>query len=291
MLVVRGVTVMPEASCLTARRHTIKRQTADLYSRPKHSPCIADTLVKDKRAARQVLRQELFTASTAAESNASALRAIELSITGVNSPSCVEDIATALRKVSGVAAVAADTAGALLKVEADRSISVRGLMETVRRLEKGYRAVPYKERTWTWRGWKTMYAEVGAGSAVVLVHGFGGNYHHFRKLAADLSDRHRVLAVDLLGFGESSKPTGIKYDPHLWKDQVVEFIREVVNEPVAIVGNSIGSQVALYVATELDELVKGVCLLNCVGGIRRASTRMTGQWRPPGQSLLSWSGY
>lgn len=37
-------------------------------------------------------------------------------------------------QVSGVAAVAADTAGALLKVEADRSISVRGLMETVRRL-------------------------------------------------------------------------------------------------------------------------------------------------------------
>lgn len=44
-----------------------------------------------------------------------------------------------------------------------------------------------------------MYAEVGAGSAVVLVHGFGGNYHHFRKLAADLSDRHRgICSASLL---------------------------------------------------------------------------------------------
>ena len=52
-----------------------------------------------------------------------------------------------------------------------------------------------------------------------------------------------VLAIDLLGFGESSKPTGINYDPHLWKDQVVGFVREIVGEPVVLVGNSIGSQV------------------------------------------------
>lgn len=59
-----------------------------------------------------------------------------------------------------------------------------------------------------------------------------------------------VLAVDLLGFGESSKPTGVDYDPHLWKDQIVSFVNQIVAEPVILVGNSIGSQVLL-----LDVLV------------------------------------
>ena len=49
--------------------------------------------------------------------------------------------------------------------------------------------------------------------------------------------------MDLLGFGDSAKPVGVNYDPHLWKDQVVAFVREVIQTPVMIVGNSIGSQV------------------------------------------------
>ena len=50
-----------------------------------------------------------------------------------------------------------------------------------------------------------------------------------------------MLAVDLLGFGDSAKPH-VNYDPHLWKRQVVDFVHEIVGEPVVLVGNSIGSQ-------------------------------------------------
>lgn len=56
---------------------------------------------------------------------------------------------------------------------------------------RGYRAVPYKEKAWHWREWRINYAEVGHGPAVLLVHGFGGNCHHYRKLAADLSETYR----------------------------------------------------------------------------------------------------
>ena len=52
-----------------------------------------------------------------------------------------------------------------------------------------------------------------------------------------------VYAMDLLGFGSSQKPEGVTYDPHLWKDQVVDFVNTLVTEPCVLLGNSIGSQV------------------------------------------------
>jgi hypothetical protein len=49
---------------------------------------------------------------------------------------------------------------------------------------RGYRAVPYREKAWRWRGYRVNYAEVGRGKwTLVLVHGFGGNVAHFRKVS------------------------------------------------------------------------------------------------------------
>ncbi|KAK9803060.1 hypothetical protein WJX73_004095 [Symbiochloris irregularis] len=218
----------------------------------------------------RVLRSERaqVTASTS-EHEGNGGRSVELSINGLREDRCLEVLATALREVEGVTKVDGDFQGRLLSVQAPTSVPVRAMMEAVRSVNQGYRAVPYRERSWKWKGWDINYAEVGQGPAVLLVHGFGGNCHHFRKLAADMSESHRVIAVDLLGFGDSAKPTEVDYNPHLWKDQIVAFVNEIVQAPVAIVGNSIGSQVALYAATELGNAVKGVCLLNCVGGMNQ----------------------
>ena len=52
--------------------------------------------------------------------------------------------------------------------------------------------------------------------------------------------------MDLLGFGFTEKPAGVTYDPHLWKDQVVDFVNTLVPEACILLGNSIGSQVSLW---------------------------------------------
>ena len=54
----------------------------------------------------------------------------------------------------------------------------------------GYRAVPYREQTWLWRGYHVNYAVAGQGPPIVFVHGFGSNVHHFRKLTADLCEQY-----------------------------------------------------------------------------------------------------
>jgi len=223
----------------------------------------------------------------AAQSNVPASsRAVELTIKGIKGESCVAKIVTALREVEGVVEVESSSAHSegLLVVAAHPDTLIRDLMEAVRKLELGYRAVPYREASWQWQGpagsgegtHRMNYSYAGGTSKgaasrppILAIHGFGGNCHHWRKLSADLCEQYRVYALDLAGFGASEKPPNLTYSPHLWYQQVADFAREVVKEPCVLVGNSIGSQVAMYVASEQPDLVKGVCLLNCVGGMNQ----------------------
>lgn len=52
----------------------------------------------------------------------------------------------------------------------------------------------------------------------------------------ELAKRYKVYALDLLGFGWSEKAI-IEYDAMVWRDQVVDFLKEIVKEPAVIVGN------------------------------------------------------
>lgn len=47
---------------------------------------------------------------------------------------------------------------------------------------------------------------------------------------------YKVYAMDLLGFGWTDKAL-VNYSPALWKDQVADFLREIVQEPTVLVGN------------------------------------------------------
>lgn len=60
-------------------------------------------------------------------------------------------------------------------------------------------------KTWTWQGFPICYQTQGtAGPAVVLVHGFGASWWHWRKNIPVLAENCRVYAIDLIGFGASS---------------------------------------------------------------------------------------
>ncbi|XP_024032945.1 pheophytinase, chloroplastic isoform X2 [Morus notabilis] len=117
---------------------------------------------------------------------------------------------------------------------------------------------------WTWRGHKIHYVVQGEGSPVVLIHGFGASAFHWRYNIPELAKRHKVYAIDLLGFGWSDKAI-IEYDAMVWRDQVVDFLKEIVKEPAVLVGNSLGGFTALVSAIGLPEQVVGVALLNSAG--------------------------
>lgn len=120
--------------------------------------------------------------------------------------------------------------------------------------------------TWKWKGHDINYLELGDPSkpALLLIHGFGASAYHFRYNIPALAKDHHVFAFDMLGFGLSSKPIQ-DYTAEVWKDQAVDFVREVIAKPTTISGNSLGGFTALYAAAKEKELINGCVLLNAAG--------------------------
>ncbi len=125
----------------------------------------------------------------------------------------------------------------------------------------------------TWQGWRTHWVQAGShGPAILLIHGFGASTEHWRYNLGDLAQDHRVWAVDLLGFGRSEKPP-VLYTGELWREQLRDFVTQVVGEPVALVGNSLGGYAALCFGVDCPQWTSGVALLNCAGPVGEDSIR------------------
>jgi pimeloyl-ACP methyl ester carboxylesterase len=121
-------------------------------------------------------------------------------------------------------------------------------------------------KTWIWRGFPIFYQVKGeTGPAVVLIHGFGASSQHWRKNISVLGTKFRTYAIDLIGFGNSAKPTPgekIAYTFETWSQLIADFCQEIVQTPVFLVGNSIGCIVAMQTAVDYPDLVLGIASLN-----------------------------
>jgi pimeloyl-ACP methyl ester carboxylesterase len=103
---------------------------------------------------------------------------------------------------------------------------------------------------------------MGAGPDVILVHGLGGTKSSFFDTAAALSrNGYRVHAIDLPGFGGSSKPATAPYSARWFAETVIGTMDELEIDRAHVVGNSMGGRVALEVGMRAPDRVKGLGLL------------------------------
>ncbi len=123
------------------------------------------------------------------------------------------------------------------------------------------------QRDWVWRGWQTRYTYQRSNdrnldaAPVLLLHGFGASIGHWQHNIEFLSAQHTVYGLDLVGWGGSRKPN-IKYDINLWVDQVYDFWQAFVGQPMILVGNSIGSLVALVAAARHPEMAASLIMVS-----------------------------
>ena len=96
--------------------------------------------------------------------------------------------------------------------------------------------------------------------AVVLVHGFGSSTTVWTMLAADLSEDHRVLALDLKGFGWSSRYEG-DYGRVAQADLVLTVMEAVGLPHADVVAHSMGTAVALTMADRAPDRVDRLVLM------------------------------
>jgi pimeloyl-ACP methyl ester carboxylesterase len=103
---------------------------------------------------------------------------------------------------------------------------------------------------------------LGAGPDVVLIHGLGSAKSSFLDLAAAMAAAgRRVHAVDLPGFGSSSKPLRADYGARWLAGQLLAWMDAAGIERAHVVGNSMGGRVALELALREPGRVGGVVAL------------------------------
>jgi pimeloyl-ACP methyl ester carboxylesterase len=93
------------------------------------------------------------------------------------------------------------------------------------------------------------------------VHGLGGSHANWLAVAPRLARTHRVLALDLAGFGLTrggSRGTSVAANSRL----LHRFLTEVAGEPAVLLGNSMGGLITALEAAEHPEGVRGLALLD-----------------------------
>lgn len=123
-------------------------------------------------------------------------------------------------------------------------------------------AMPGEPADGTWAdvdGTRVRYLDVGQGTAVVLLHGFASSLETWSDIIPVLAKSHRVLALDLKGFGWTDRPEG-DYSPHAQAQLVSALMKERGIENAAIVAHSWGSSIALDLALSEPEKVSRLAL-------------------------------
>ena len=111
------------------------------------------------------------------------------------------------------------------------------------------------------RGTKVAYVDTGAGQPVVLLHSSTGSKGQWQAALAAWADRYRVIAPDLLGYGDSDPWRGPR--PLTLADEV-ECVGAVIartDRPVHLVGHSYGGAVALHTAMEFGARIASLSLI------------------------------
>ena len=111
----------------------------------------------------------------------------------------------------------------------------------------------------------------GAGDPVLLLHGWPLTSHAWRCLIPLLADHYTLIAPDLIGFGDSSKPAD-GYDKASVATGLHELMSQLGHDRVRVVGHDLGGQVAWTYAALWPQDVQQLVLMECaIPAITRAS--------------------
>jgi pimeloyl-ACP methyl ester carboxylesterase len=113
-------------------------------------------------------------------------------------------------------------------------------------------------------GHRIAYHRQGTGSPVLLVHGITTYSFIWDEIICHLSPSYDVIALDLLGCGDSSKPLDVSYSVKNHAEIVSEFIRLLRLPCVHYVGHDIGGGIGQVLAVRHPEQLQDLSMINTV---------------------------
>ncbi|MEU0413413.1 alpha/beta hydrolase [Streptomyces griseorubiginosus] len=114
-------------------------------------------------------------------------------------------------------------------------------------------------------GLQIHYKRAGRGPALVLLHGSASSLQHFDRAAALLSESFDVIRPDLPGCGLTGPRKDRDYRIPAYTATVADFLEALGVPHYAVVGNSLGGNIAWNLALDHPERVTGLVLVNATG--------------------------
>jgi pimeloyl-ACP methyl ester carboxylesterase len=111
------------------------------------------------------------------------------------------------------------------------------------------------------KGGEFSTIEAGTGEPVIMLHGLGGTKASFLPSVAALAGSFRIIAVDMLGFGDSSKPLRASYGPAFQANAVPHLLDALELERAHLVGHSYGGRVAIELGFRHPERMNRLVLM------------------------------
>jgi pimeloyl-ACP methyl ester carboxylesterase len=124
------------------------------------------------------------------------------------------------------------------------------------------------ERDLLLHGQRISYLECGAGSGgpvVVLVHGLASNKSTWADVLPYLGRHVHAIVPDMLGSGDSDKPSSADYSVGAHAARLRDMLRELGLGPASIVGHSYGGGVAMTFAYQFPERTERLALIGSGG--------------------------
>ncbi|MBI3782803.1 MAG: alpha/beta hydrolase [Deltaproteobacteria bacterium] len=111
----------------------------------------------------------------------------------------------------------------------------------------------------TTRTGRIHYVDVGAGPAILLMHGSGRSIADWQEGTIErLSAHHRVIAFDYFGNGSSERNAAFTYGYDLWVNEAVELLAALAVPHATVIGHSVGGALACVLAADHPALVDHV---------------------------------
>ncbi|BET26393.1 pimeloyl-ACP methyl ester carboxylesterase [Limnobacter thiooxidans] len=138
-------------------------------------------------------------------------------------------------------------------------------------------------------GFVVPYLQGGKGEPLVLIHGFGGSKDNFNRVAYYLTNHYTVYAIDVPGFGASTRDLDADYVINTQIDRVHEIIEKLGLKQPHIGGNSMGGWISGAYAAKYPDDVASIWFLAPAGLLESRKSEVIQQFEKTGEIVLTAS--
>jgi pimeloyl-ACP methyl ester carboxylesterase len=118
---------------------------------------------------------------------------------------------------------------------------------------------------------KIRYLEDGQSDRnLILMHGLGGYAERWSNLMPFLNKKFHILVPDLIGYGQSDKPS-LDYTPELFVKFVFEFMETLDIKKTCMIGTSLGGQIVAECAAIQRSIIEKIVLISPAGIMRKST--------------------